>query len=88
VIATATKKVTDPVQEFDKGAKRDTTAFPSLKDERNWDQFLRVWGSHEESEKMRAIVFFETLSSLYITEHHKHRMRRNLFQQHIIIHRH
>ena len=30
---TAPKKVTDPVQEFDKGVKRDTTVFPSLKDE-------------------------------------------------------
>jgi hypothetical protein len=30
-----------PVQEFDKGTKRDSGAFPVLKDERFWDDFIR-----------------------------------------------
>jgi hypothetical protein len=33
----ATSKKLNPVQEFDKGIKRDPAAFPTLKDERYWD---------------------------------------------------
>ena len=33
-------KTLTPVQEFDKGMKRDVSAFPVLKDERFWDDFL------------------------------------------------
>lgn len=53
--ATVTKKVIDPVQEFDKGVKRDITAFPSLKDERNWDQFLRTTKAVARTQKVSTV---------------------------------
>ena len=53
---TTTKKVMDPVQEFDKGVKRDITVFPSLKDERNWDQFLRTTKAIARTQKMSNVL--------------------------------
>jgi hypothetical protein len=53
---TTAKKVTDPVQEFDKGVKRDITVFPSLKDERNWDQFLRTTKAIARTQKMSNVL--------------------------------
>ena len=53
---TATSKPVDPVHEFDKGIKRDPTAFPKLKDERFWDQFLRSTHAVARTQKMINVL--------------------------------
>ena len=53
---TATSKPLDPIHEFDKGIKRDPTAFPKLKDERFWDQFLRSTHAVARTQKMINVL--------------------------------
>jgi hypothetical protein len=52
---TTTSKPVDPVHEFDKGIKRDPTAFPKLKDERFWDQYLRSTHAVARTQKMISV---------------------------------
>ena len=41
VMTTSTTKTTDPVTEFKKGIKRDSSLYPTLKDQKHWNNWNR-----------------------------------------------
>jgi hypothetical protein len=45
-----------PVQEFDKGTKQDSGAFPVLKDERFWDDFIRSTKAIARSQRVDNVL--------------------------------
>jgi hypothetical protein len=52
----STTKKLDPVQEFDKGIKRDPAAFPTLKDERYWDSFWRTTKAVARTQRVDQVL--------------------------------
>ena len=49
-------KTLTPVQEFDKGVKRDSAAFPILKDERFWDEYLRTTKATAHTQRVDNVL--------------------------------